>query len=110
MSQLQENTENKDEKIMNLDMLIRDLEVITTMKKSAFLSLIEELRQFPNEESYIKLKNLLESLQPVLCTVASKVALFEQDFVATNNPDMPMLGAIKNEALNELEESTKLQI
>lgn len=77
MSQLQENTENKDEKIMNLDMLIRDLEVITTVKKGAFLSLIEELRQFPNEESYIKLKNLLESLQPVLCTVASKVALFE---------------------------------
>lgn len=49
-------------------------------------------------------------MQPVLCTVASKVSLFEEDFVATNNPDMPMLGAIKNESLNELEESTKLQI
>jgi hypothetical protein len=44
---------------MNLDMLIRELEVITTSKKNIFLSLIEELRQFPNEESYIKLKNLL---------------------------------------------------
>lgn len=74
---LQENTDNKDEKIINLDLLIRELDTITTTKKNIFLQTIEELRHYPNEESYIKLKNLLESLQPVLCTVASKVALFE---------------------------------
>ena len=91
-------------------MLIRELEDITTAKKSAFLTLIEELRHYPNAQSYNKLKNLLESLQPVLCTVASKVALFQEDFAAPNYPDVPMLGAIKNEALNELQESTKLQI
>ena len=39
-SQLRENTENKEEKIKNLNVLINELEIVTGAKRRAFLALL----------------------------------------------------------------------